>query len=137
MRTTTSTSVVTRRTSGTAVIKTIYDTKISTSIHRVQQCSLFQWYACDKFSSTHSCQILSPSKTGIIVTVHRLPNITLLTLVQATLWFQGETLIYILNVDTYPVIRAIEVSHAACEDEDELRQNLRSHRWNSCIVFVL
>ena len=28
----------------------------------------------------HSCQILSPSKTGFIVSAHRLINITLLTL---------------------------------------------------------
>ena len=31
--------------------------------------------------SFHSCQILSPSETGFIVSAHRLPNITLLTLI--------------------------------------------------------
>ena len=31
--------------------------------------------------SFHSCQILSPSETGFIVSVHRLTNITLLTLI--------------------------------------------------------
>ena len=31
--------------------------------------------------SFHSCQILSPSETGFIVSAHRLTNITLLTLI--------------------------------------------------------
>ena len=31
--------------------------------------------------SFHRCQILSPSETGFIVSAHRLPNITLLTLI--------------------------------------------------------
>ena len=34
---------------------------------------------------TNSCQILSPSTTGFIVSAHRLINTTLLTLAQATL----------------------------------------------------
>ena len=32
------------------------------------------------YISLHSCQIMSPSETGFIVSAHRLPNITLLTL---------------------------------------------------------
>ena len=43
-----------------------------------------------------SCQILSPSETGFIVSAHRLPNITLLTLI-ATLLLQGESPNYILK----------------------------------------
>ena len=64
--------------------------------------------------SFHSCQILSPSETGFIVPAHRLPNITLLTLI-ATLQLQGESPTCILNEDTQPVIRAIGVSHTACK----------------------
>ena len=79
------------------------------------------------YISFHSCQILSPSKTGSIVSAHRLTNITLLTLI-ATLQLQGESPTYILNEDTQPVIRAIGVSHTACKDE--FRQNLRSHSWS-------
>ena len=61
--------------------------------------------------------MLSPSKTGFIVSSHRPTNITLLTLVQATLLqFQGESPTYILNEDTHPVIRAIGVSHTACKN---------------------
>ena len=71
----------------------------------------------------HTCQILSPSETGFIVSAHRLPNITLLTLI-ATL----ESPTYIVNEDTQPVIRAIGVSHTACKDE--FRQNIRSHSWS-------
>ena len=33
------------------------------------------------YISLHSCRILSPSETGFIVCAHRLPNITLLTLI--------------------------------------------------------
>ena len=44
------------------------------------QVQLINW-----FISFHRCQILSPSKPGFIVSAHRLTNITLLTLVQATL----------------------------------------------------
>ena len=33
------------------------------------------------YISFHSCQILSPSETGFIFSAHRLPNITLLTLI--------------------------------------------------------
>ena len=55
--------------------------------------------------------ILSPSKTGFIVSAHRLVNITLLTLVQTKLWFQGKPPTYILNEDTQAIIRAIGVSH--------------------------
>ena len=40
----------------------------------------------DAFPSTASCQILSPSETGFIVSAHRLTNITLLTLMIATLY---------------------------------------------------
>ena len=36
---------------------------------------------------------------------------TLLTLVQATLWFYGESPTYILHEDIHPVVRAIGVSH--------------------------
>ena len=79
--------------------------------------------------------MLSPSKTGFIVSAHRPTNITLWTLVQATLQFQGEPPpTYILNEDTHPVIRAIGVSHTACKCE--FRQNLRSHSW-SVILFLL
>ena len=77
--------------------------------------------------SFHICQILCPSKTGFVVSAHRLPNITLLTLI-ATLQLQGESPTYILNEDAQPVIRAIGVSHTACKDE--FRQNLRSHSWS-------
>ena len=57
------------------------------------------------------CQIVSPSKTSfLIVSAHRLPNITLLTLM-ATLEFQGASPTYILNEDTQLVIRAIGASH--------------------------
>ena len=69
----------------------------------------------------HSCQILSPSETGFIVSAHRMLNITLLTLI-AKLWLQGESPTYILNEDTQPVIRAIGVSHTAYKDE--FRQNI-------------
>ena len=37
--------------------------------------------------SFHSRHILSPSKMGFMVSAHRLINTTLLTLVQAALWF--------------------------------------------------
>ena len=67
----------------------------------------------------HSCKVLSPSKTGFIVSAHKLINATLLTLAQATLQFQGESPTYILDEDIHPVIR-----------EDEFRQNLRSHSWS-------
>ena len=33
------------------------------------------------YIALHSCQILSPSETGFIVSAHRLANITLLTLI--------------------------------------------------------
>ena len=60
-----------------------------------------------------------------IVSAHRLANITLLTLVQATLllfvystYFQGESATYILNENTHPITRAIGVvSHTACKDD--------------------
>ena len=71
--------------------------------------------------------------TGFIVSAHRLPNITLLTLI-ATLQLQGELPTYILNEDTQPVIRAIGESHTACKDE--LRQDNRSHR-RSVFFFVI
>ena len=80
-------------------------------------------YMINRCIPFHGCQILSPSKTGFIVSAHRLTNITLLPLVQATLYFQGESPTYILNEDTNQVIRAIGVSHTACKDE--FRQNLR------------
>ena len=73
------------------------------------------------------CQTLFPSKTGFIISAHRLTNITMLNLI-ATLQFQGESPTYILNEDTQPEIRAIEISHTACKDE--IRQNLRSHSWS-------
>ena len=37
--------------------------------------------------------------------------------------------------DTHPAIRAIGVSHTACND-DEFRQNLRSHSWMECIFLT-
>ena len=70
---------------------------------------------------------------GFIVSAHRLINITLLTLEQATLWFQRESPTYTLNEDTQPVIRAIGVSHTACKHE--FRQNIRSHSW-SVFLFI-
>ena len=39
-------------------------------IHVIKRCIPFR-----------SCQVLSPSETGFIVSAHRLPNITLLTLI--------------------------------------------------------
>ena len=45
-------------------------------------CCIVYIYRCVSF---HSCQILSCSRTGFIVSAHKLTNITLLTLVQATL----------------------------------------------------
>ena len=53
--------------------------------------------------SFHSCQVLSPSKTGFTVSAHRLTNITLL-------------MTFILNEDTQRVIRAIGVSRTACKN---------------------
>ena len=77
---------------------------------------------------------MSPSKTGLIVSAHRLTNITLLALI-ATLQFQREFPTYVLDKDTRPVIiRAIGVSHTACEDE--FRQNLRFYSW-SVFLFLL
>ena len=56
------------------------------------------------------CPNVSLKNVIFIVSAHRLVNITLLTLVQATLWlFQGESPTHILNEDTHPVIRAIGV----------------------------
>ena len=60
-----------------------------------------------------------PLKTGLIGSPHRLPNITLLTLI-VTLYSQGKSPTYILNEDTQPVIRAIGESHTACKDEFRL-----------------
>ena len=86
--------------------------------------------------SFHSCHILSPSKTGSVVSAHRLSNTTLLTLI-ASLYWQRKSQAYILNEDTQPVIRAIRVSHTYCEDE--FRQNLRSQSWSifSYIKYLL
>ena len=42
-------------------------------------------HSINRYISFHSSQILSPFSTGFIVSAHRLPNITLLTVVQATL----------------------------------------------------
>ena len=47
--------------------------------------------------SFQSCQILSPSKTGNIVSANTLTNIITLLTVIAALWLQGETPTYILN----------------------------------------
>ena len=41
---------------------------------------------------------------------------------------RGVADLYILNEDTQPVIRAIEVSHTACKYA--FRQNIRSHSWS-------
>ena len=51
-----------------------------------------------------------------------------------TLYLQGESPTYILNEDTQPVIRAIGVSHTACEDE--FRHNIRSHGWSVFYFFI-
>ena len=62
----------------------------------------------------------------LIVSVQRLIKITLLTLVQATTCNTADDVVVvprgvadlcILNEDTHPVVRAIGVSHTACEDE--------------------
>ena len=63
----------------------------------------------------HSCHILSPSKTVLMVTAHRLAGIILLILVQATLQLQRDSTTYILLEDTHPVIRAIGASRTACK----------------------
>ena len=84
--------------------------------------------------SFHSCQILSPLETGILVSARSLTNITLLTLI-ATLQLQGESPTYILDEDTQPVTRAIGVSHTACKDE--FRQNLRFHSWSAFSIFII
>ena len=65
------------------------------------------------------------SRAGFIVSPHRLANIRLLTLIQATLY---ESPIYILNEDTHSVTHAIGVSRTAFKDE--FRQNLVSHSWS-------
>ena len=62
------------------------------------------------YISLHSCQILSLSETGYIVSAHRLLSITLLTLI-ATLLLEGESPTYILNQDTQPVIYARSEYH--------------------------
>ena len=71
-----------------------------------------------------------------IVSAHRLINITMSTLVQATLmlWFQGESPPDILNEHTHPVIRAIGVPHTAWKDD--FRQDLRSHS-RSVFLFLI
>ena len=48
-------------------------------------CATYRIHLINRFISFNSCQILSPSKTGFIVSAHRLTKITLLILVQATL----------------------------------------------------
>ena len=57
------------------------------------------------FSLHHSCEVLSPSKTGYIISAHRLTNIILLPLIQATLNSQGESPSNVLinNEDKRPV----------------------------------
>ena len=65
-------------------------------------------------------RLLQPSKLcppqkqvlGFMVPAHRFINITLLALVQVIpCGSRGESPTYILNEDTYPVTRAIGVSH--------------------------
>ena len=55
-------------------------------------------------------------------------------LVLCSRMFQKVHMIYILNEDTHPVIRAIGVSHTGCKDE--FRRKLRSHSWN-LFLFLL
>ena len=43
--------------------------------------STYKIYLIKGYISLHSCQILSPSETGFIVSAHRLTTITLLTLI--------------------------------------------------------
>ena len=43
--------------------------------------STYRIHLINGYISLHSCQILSPSQTGLIVSAHRLTNITLLTLI--------------------------------------------------------
>ena len=60
----------------------------------------------DKLMSSFRNRRICPLK-GFLVSAHRLVSITLLTLVQATLYFQRESPTYILDEDTQPAIRAI------------------------------
>ena len=87
----------------------------------------------NKGISFHSCQLLS-LRHGFIVSAHRMKNITLWTLI-ATPYLHGEWPTYILNEETQPVIRAIEVLHTDCKDE--FGQNLGSHSWSVILFFIL
>ena len=42
--------------------------------------STYRIHLINWWISFHSCQVLSPSETGLVVSAHRLPNITLLTM---------------------------------------------------------
>ena len=69
-------------------------------------------------------------KTGFVVSVHGLINITLLVL-WCKLVRREVADLFILNEDTHPVIREIEVSRTACKYE--FRRNLRSPAVAYCI----
>ena len=53
-----------------------------------------------------------------------------------TVVLRGVADLYVVDEDTQPVIRAIGVSHTACEDE--FRRSLGSHSWMGCCsIFII
>ena len=52
-----------------------------------------------------------------------------------TVWLQGESPTYILNEDTQPVIRAIEVSRTAYKDE--FRQKYSISQLECIFIFII
>ena len=57
-------------------VRMVFTYEPGTSIYSTYKIHLIKGYI-----SLHSCQILSPSETGFIVSAHRLTKITLLTLI--------------------------------------------------------
>ena len=80
----------------------------------------------NKLMHSTAVRFCPPQKRASIVSVHRLINITLLTLVQAS---SKESRRPIPLMTTHLVARAMGASHTACNDD--FRRNFRCPNWSA------